>query len=157
MKRKLTTLTVIAPTALLAACGYVSEYEKSVYDYEPVYCYQSLAGIQCFGKPNHRDEKRLVNYYGPAPSRFDGPEPPAPATNHVPPAVDFYVRDREPIPAPAPPRETSRLQWLKGAALAPAASPTPRPTPRVIMPISAPALAPASSAVEPSGKTFEQD
>jgi hypothetical protein len=71
----------------------------------------------------------------------------------VPQAVDFYVRDREPIPAPAPPRETSRLPWLKGAALAPAASPTPR----AIMPISAPALAPASSAVEPSGKTFEQD
>ena len=69
MKRILTTLTVIAPAALLAACGYVSEYEKGVYDYEPVYCYQSLAGIQCFEEPNHRDEKRLVNYYGPAPSR----------------------------------------------------------------------------------------
>ena len=47
MKRILTTLTVLAPAALLTACGYVSEYEKGVYDYEPVYCYQSLAGIEC--------------------------------------------------------------------------------------------------------------
>ena len=153
MKRILTTLTVIAPALLLAACSYVSEYEKGVYDYEPVYCYRSLAGIQCFDKPNHRDEKRLVNYYGLAPSRFDRPEPPAPATHHAPPAVDFYVRDREPIPEPAPPRKTSRLPWLKGVALAPAASLTPR----LIVPISAPALAPAASAVEPPGETFAQD
>ena len=150
MKRILTTLTAIAPAALLAACGYVSEYEKGVYDYDPVYCYQSLAGIQCFEKPNHRDEKRLVNYYGPAPSRFDRPEPPAPATLHAPPAIDFYVRDREPIPEPAPPREATRLPWLKGAALAPAASPTPR----VIVPISAPALAPAPAVAFP-GEPFE--
>jgi hypothetical protein len=148
MKRILTTLTVIAPAALLAACGYVSEYEKDVYDYEPVYCYQSLAGIQCFEKPNHRDEKRLVNYYGPAPSRFDRPEPPAPATLHAPPAVDFYVRDREPIPEPAPPRETTRLPWLKGAAVAPVV----RLVPPVIVPTAAPALVPAA---ELPGESFE--
>jgi hypothetical protein len=150
MKRILTTLTVIAPAALLAACGYVSEYEKAVYDYEPIYCYQSLAGIQCFDKPNHRDEKRLVNYYGPAPSRFDRPEPPAPAVHHAPPAVDFYVRDREPIPEPAAPRETTRLPWLKSAAMAPVAGPSPR----VIAPISSPTPA---SVVEIPSEPFEQD
>ncbi len=148
MKRILTTLTVIAPAALLAACGYVSEYEKGVYDYEPVYCYQSLAEIQCFEKPNHRDEKRLVNYYGPAPSRFDRPEPPAPATLHAPPAVDFYVRDREPIPEPAPPRETTRLPWLKGTAVAPVV----RLVPPVIVPTRAPALVPAA---ELPGESFD--
>ncbi len=150
MNRILTILTVIAPTALLAACGYVSEYEKAVYDYEPVYCYQSLAGIQCFDKPNHRDEKRLVNYYGPAPSRFDRPKPPAPAVHQAPPAVDFYVRDREPIPEPAAPRETTRLPWLKNAAMAPVADPSPR----VIAPISSPAPA---SVVEIPSEPFEQD
>ncbi|MDP6788280.1 MAG: hypothetical protein QF830_04655 [Rhodospirillales bacterium] len=150
MKRISAILTVIVPAALLAACGYVSEYEKGVHDYEPVYCYQSLAGIQCFDKPNHRDEKRLVNYYGPAPSRFDRPEPPAPATLHAPPAVDFYVRDREPVPAPAAPRQTTRLPWLKCAAASPAAGPSPR----VAAPISSPVLA---TAVETPGQPLEHD
>ena len=153
MKWILTTLTAITPVALLAACGYVSEYEKGVYDYEPVYCYQSLAGIQCFDKPNHRDEKRLVNYYGPAPTRYDRPELPAPATLHAPPAVDFYVRDREPIPEPAPPRETTHLPWLKAVAVAPAV----RPDPRVIVPTSVPAVAPAAPAVENPSEPFDQD
>ena len=142
MKRILTTLTVLAPAALLTACGYVSEYEKGVYDYEPVYCYQSLAGIECFEKPYHRDEKRLVNYYGPAPSRYDRPEPPEPATLHAPPAVDFYVRDREPIPEPAPPRESTRLPWLKDAAAAP---------------VPAPSEEPAAAVVEFFGDPFDQD
>ena len=148
MKRVLTALTVIAPAVLLAACGYVSEYEKGVYDYDPVYCYQSLAEIQCFDKPNHRDEKRLVNYYGPAPSRFGRPEPPAPAIHHAPPPVDFYIRDREPIPEPAPPRKTTSLPWLKGAAVAPEI----RLVPRVIKPPPAPLLA-----VEYPGESFELD
>ena len=150
MKRLLATLAAIAPAALLAACGYVSEYEEGVYDYEPVYCYRSLAGIECFDKPNHRDEKRLVNYYGPAHSRFDRPEPPAPAILHAPPAVDFYVRDREPIPEPAAPRETTRLPWLKGATVAPVASSSSR----VDVPVASPVLA---TEVEFPGEPLEQD
>ncbi len=62
---------------LLSACGYVSEYEKAVYDFEPAYCYKSLAGIECYKEPYHRDERRLVNYFGPAPSRYDPPEDPS--------------------------------------------------------------------------------
>lgn len=61
----------------LAACNsYESEYEKGVYDYEPLYCYQSLGGVDCHREPHHRDAARLVNYYGPGPSKYDPPEPP---------------------------------------------------------------------------------
>ena len=63
-------LMVISSSMLLGACGgYVSAYEKGVHDYEPVYCYQYLGAVQCFDEPRHRDDERLVNYYGPAPSR----------------------------------------------------------------------------------------
>ena len=102
------TLFLTAVGALVGACGYVSEYEKAVYDLEPVYCYQSIgqsvSGVECYKTPKHRDERRLVNYYGPHPSRYDRPEPPPPPTLSAPPAVDFFVRDPEPIPEPAPPR-----------------------------------------------------
>ena len=89
----------------LGACGYVSEYEKGVYDYEPVYCYQSLGGVQCFDTPNHRDQRRMVNYYGPAPSRYDKPAPRPTPQFFAPPPVDFFVRDPEPIPEPVPLRK----------------------------------------------------
>ena len=143
-------IVTIGISVLLGACSYVSEYEKAVYDLEPTYCYKSIGKVACYKEPFHRDEKRLVNYYGPAPSRFDRPEPPAPAVHHAPPAVDFYVRDREPIPEPAAPRETTRLPWLKSAAMAPVADPSPR----VIAPISPP---PPASVVEIPSEPFEQD
>lgn len=109
-------LIPIAAAAVLGACGYVSEYEKAVYDYEPAYCYKSLAGVQCFKAPNHRDERRLVNYFGPHPSRYERPAPPPAPQLSPPPPVDFYVRDAEPIPSPAAP--------MKAASLA---APQPRP------------------------------
>ncbi len=102
LMRNILFLTAVG--ALVGACGYVSEYEKAVYDFEPVYCYQSIGGVECYKTPKHRDERRLVNYYGPNPSRYDRPEPPPPPTLSAPPSVDFYVRDFEPIPEPAPPR-----------------------------------------------------
>ena len=99
-------LFLTAVGAHVGACGSVSEYEKAVHDFEPVYCYQSLgrsvSGVECHRTPKHRDERRLVNYYGPHPSRYDRPEPPPPPTLSAPPAVDFYVRDPEPIPEPVP-------------------------------------------------------
>lgn len=101
-------LVLTAVTFLLGACGYVSEYERGVSGYEPVYCYKSIGGVQCFDTPNHRDEKRLVNYYGPHPSRYDKPAA-QPATNKsAPPPVDFYVRDPEPIPEPVKPRTNAK-------------------------------------------------
>lgn len=102
--------------ALLAACGYVSEYEKGVHGYEATYCYKSLAAVRCFDEPYQRDEKRLVNYYGPAPSRYDRPEAPPPVTLAAPPAIDYFVRDPEPIPEPAPQRPKLPLPWLKDNA-----------------------------------------
>ena len=104
-------LMTMAAAALLGACGYVSDYEKAVYDYEPAYCYKSLAGVQCFKSPNHRDERRLVNYFGPHPSRYERPAPPPPPRLLPPPPVDFYVRHAEPIPSPAVP--------MKAASVAP--------------------------------------
>ena len=49
----------------LSACTHKSAYEAAVEDEEPRYFYKSLAGLTCYEKFNHRDEKRLVNYYGP--------------------------------------------------------------------------------------------
>ncbi len=44
-------LFLTAVGALVGACGSVSEYETAVYDFEPVYCYQSLgrsvSGVEC--------------------------------------------------------------------------------------------------------------
>lgn len=98
----------------LSACGHVDQYEEAVYDLEPTYCYQSLGKVQCYNEPNHRDQFRLVNYYGPHPSRFDVPEPrPAPALQ-APPAVNYWVKDPEPIPRPMPTGELADRPWLTG-------------------------------------------
>ena len=117
------TLAIVALTAFLGACGYVSKYEQAVYDYEPVYCYQSLGAVQCFDVPRVRDEMRLVNYYGPAPERYDRPDP-APEPDLVaPPAVNFFVLDPEPIPRPSPTSAGPEdLPWLYAKAPAKAAS-----------------------------------
>ncbi len=94
MKRPWLALLVLAMP--LSACGYVNEYEKTVYDFEPSYCYRSIGGVTCYDEPFHPDGRRLVNYYGPHPSRYDAPEkeevalPPG-----VAPAKSFY-KDPEP-------------------------------------------------------------
>ena len=101
------TLTLIAATALLGACGYVDRYEAGVYHYEPTYCYQSIGAVRCYRTPNHRDEKRLVNYYGPSPTRYEKPAPPPKRVLYAPPSVSFYVRDPEPVPQPVLPRSVA--------------------------------------------------
>ncbi len=101
--------------ALLGACGYVSEYEKAVYDLEPTYCYKSIGGVACYKEPYHRDERRLVNYFGPDPSRYEAPDAPE-ATPHDPPEmVNYWVKDAEPIPRPAPSGNVANLPWLDPA------------------------------------------
>ncbi len=104
----------------------------------PLYCYQSIGAVQCFKAPRFRDQRRMVNYFGPSPTRFDQPEPPAKAHLDAPPAVDFYVRDPEPIPQPAAPKPHSKpLPWLAAkAGTAPdakksAATAAPRPAPEL--------------------------
>lgn len=56
--------------ALGACTSYETAYEKHVYDYEPIYCYQTIGVVDCRREPNRRDAARLVNYYGPAPNRY---------------------------------------------------------------------------------------
>ena len=100
--------------AFLAACGYVDTYEEGVYDYEPSYCYKTIGGVACYREPDHRDERRLVNYYGPHPSRYDVPEP-QPAPNlKAPPSVDRFVRDPDVIPAPVASRQPTVGQPVSG-------------------------------------------
>ena len=131
-------LMTITAAALLGACSYVSEYEKAVYDYEPAYCYKSLAGVQCYKSPNHRDERRLVNYFGPHPSRYERPAP-APAPRLLPPPpVDFYVRDAEPIPSPAVPMKAASLR-----------APQPRPEASTPVEVKAAAAAPVRKSATP--------
>ncbi|MFQ5763688.1 MAG: hypothetical protein ACE5GT_02060 [Rhodospirillales bacterium] len=102
-------------SAILSACGYVDAYEEAVHDLEPTYCYQSIGTVACFREPYHRDERRLVNYFGPHPSRFDKPEPPTPTPLSPPEMVNYWVKDAEPIPRPAPTGKVSNLPWLDPA------------------------------------------
>ena len=125
VRPQLVFMIVAVAVALVGACGYVPAYEEAVYDFEPIYCYQSLgqsvSGVECYKTPKHRDERRLVNYYGPHPSSYDRPEPPPPPTLSAPPAVDFYVRDPEPIPEDGerhPARATGPAEDLKAGPAA---------------------------------------
>ena len=144
------SLVLTAVCLLVGACGYVSEYEKGVYDYEPVYCYQSIGGVECFKEPKHRDERRLVNYYGPAPSRYDKPEPAPEPQLFAPPPVDFFVRDPEPVPQPKPLRTAAPATAPGAAYAANAAFDTPVfAAPEVT--VSADGLSPLSEPVVPAG------
>jgi len=96
----------------LAACGHVDQYEAQVEDFEPIYCYQSLAGTECFRTPYHRDERRLVNYFGPHPSRYEKPVPPVAPEPQAPQMINYWVKDPEPIPLPSPVGNLSDRPWL---------------------------------------------
>ena len=71
MPKRILRKVIFAATLVagLSACGAVDKYESQVSDWEPVYCYQSLAAVQCYRQPKYSDQLRLVNYYGPHPSR----------------------------------------------------------------------------------------
>ncbi|NQU60579.1 MAG: hypothetical protein HQ512_05575 [Rhodospirillales bacterium] len=105
-------LGTVGALTLLGACGYVDKYEEAVYDMEPTYCYKSIGGVACYKEPYHRDEKRIVNYFGPHPSRFDKPEPAEAAPHSPPQMINYWVKDAEPIPRPAPTGKVSELPWL---------------------------------------------
>lgn len=102
----------VAFVIALGACSHVDEYERHVSDWEPVYCYKSLAAIQCHREPKHADNLRLVNYYGPHPSRYDAPEP-RPAPNFsAPEMINYWVKDAEPIPRAMPHGDLTDRPWL---------------------------------------------
>lgn len=65
----------VAGLGPVGCSGYESAYERAVYDAEPVYCYRTLAAIDCWRAPDPRADRRLVNYYGPSPRRAEAPIP----------------------------------------------------------------------------------
>jgi len=109
------TIAMVGVGVLVGACGYVSEYEKAVYGMEPTYCYKSIGKVACYKEPFHRDEKRLVNYFGPDPSRYDKPDLVEPTPIQAPKMVNYWVKDAEPIPRPAPTGRIASLPWLDPA------------------------------------------
>jgi len=110
MLRKLGIALVFAVS--LSACGHVDEYERHVADMEPVYCYKSLAATACYKEPKHSDSLRLVNYFGPHPSRYDAPEPLPEPNFKAPEMVNYWVKDPEPIPRPMPKGDLADRPWL---------------------------------------------
>lgn len=118
--RILLTIAVLATG--LGACGYVSKYESQVHDWEPVYCYRTLAAVECRAQPDRTRDALLVNYYGPDPSRTDPPEKRDAAPSNPPPAVNYWVKDPEPIPRPAPTGDLSDRPWLLDGETAPEAA-----------------------------------
>jgi hypothetical protein len=92
-------LALPAHVAILCLAGctsFESEYEKGVYDYEPLYCYQTLGGVDCHRQPHRRDAARLVNYYGPAPGKYKSPKPPKDSALRAPPKAAATDHDPEP-------------------------------------------------------------
>lgn len=110
MLRKICFTAVFA--AALSACGYVDEYERQVSDWEPVYCYKSLAATSCYREPKASDSLRLVNYYGPHPSRYDAPAPLAEPNFKAPEMVNYWVKDPEPVPRPLAKGDLADRPWL---------------------------------------------
>ena len=103
---------MVAFVVSLSACSYVDEYERQVSDFEPVYCYKSLAAAQCYREPKHSDKLRLVNYYGPHPSRYDVPEKTPKVDLKAPEMVNYWVKDAEPVPRAMPKGDLNDRPWL---------------------------------------------
>src|SRR5512132_637581 len=99
---------VVAAFCLAACTRYESEYERGVYDYEPIYCYQTIGAIDCRREPQRHDAARLVNYYGPAPGEYDPPDPPKESPLRPPPKAKSAYRDPEPAGGPAPATAATR-------------------------------------------------
>ena len=112
-----TYLLMLGLTALLGACSNINIFEEAVRDPNPTYCYKSIGGVECFRVPFHRDERRLINYTGPHPSRYDKPQPPELAPLAAPPKINYWVKDPVPIPQPKPASNSMNLPRL-GPAVA---------------------------------------
>src|SRR5512144_2864387 len=64
--------------------------------------------VDCRRKPYHRDSARLVNYYGPAPGKYDPPDPREESPLRPPPKVTAAYRDAEPVVGTAPATAATR-------------------------------------------------
>jgi hypothetical protein len=71
-------LVVVAMALPVAACAadWWKQSESVAYGAPPLYCYRSLADVDCYAAPFDRDRRRLIGYTGPWPGY--GPPPPAP-------------------------------------------------------------------------------
>jgi hypothetical protein len=118
-------LTLIPLLALAACTETPYEYfvwrkhaETVQFAPEPLYCYRTLAKVDCFAQPLDRSQHdRLVNYYGPPPGRPVLVPVAVPVNgrngtviDHPPLAAPREVIESEPLPvAPAaPPATTGR-------------------------------------------------
>jgi len=114
MMRKL--LLSVGLAALLGACENAVRYEAAVRNWEPTYCYQTIGEAACYEVPYHRDERRLVSYFGPHPRRYEKPAPPPQAVPVPPAMINYWVKDPEPIPCPSPARQMCEFQGFRPAA-----------------------------------------
>ena len=114
-------IAITAFSLALTACGYVDKYEEGVSDYEPTYCYAALGGgVECYREPVAGEDRRLVNYYGKHPSRYDAPEKPQPADYKAPAMVNTWVKDPEPVVRAMPKGDTADRPWLASGYQEPA-------------------------------------
>jgi len=105
-------IIIAGATLILSACAQKSAYEAAVEDFEPRYCYRSLGGVMCYETPYHRDERRLVNYYGPAPVRYDRPEAAPDPERTAPDQINYWVKDPEPVPTISAKGDLADRPWL---------------------------------------------
>ena len=86
-----------AIVGILCGCGTVDTYKETTHINEkPIYCYQSLAGVECFKEPNHRDKRRIVNFYGPHPIQYVQPKAKKIPGLKAPKEINYWVKDPEP-------------------------------------------------------------
>lgn len=105
-------LSAAALAGGLTACAPADRYEAAVENWDPIYCYKSLAGARCYAEPKASDAGLLVNYYGPSPRRYPAP-PPLPEPNFkAPQMINYWVKDPEPIPRAAPKGDLADRPWL---------------------------------------------
>jgi hypothetical protein len=75
-------VAIVAVAAPLAGCAddWWKADESVAYVPPAVYCYRSLADVDCYAQPFDRDRRRLVGYVGPWPG-YGPPPPPPPAAS----------------------------------------------------------------------------
>lgn len=100
--RKLTAILALAVVPAASGCALPEVLAGGGRTLEPLYCYQALVGVDCYKTPNHRDERRLIAYTGPAPETYPRPAPPPEPRLYAPEMVSYYVKDPEPVPTSPP-------------------------------------------------------